>query len=183
MIDLSWALPILGAISSIAVIAGAVFIVFQLRQNARLIQATIKENRTNSSISLLEKLTEDSFARRRKLMYDAVKKYSATNWERYDDTLEDFEVRNFAYIYELIGQLARQDLIDVTAVKNAMQYLIVLDWEVFEPLNKHYIERFRSVSEGDYRRGGWSNFEWLAKETLEHLIKDGRGVGQLRERD
>jgi len=69
MIDLSWALPILGAISSIAVIAGAVFIVFQLRQNARLIQATIKENRTNSSISLLEKLTEDSFARRRKLMY------------------------------------------------------------------------------------------------------------------
>jgi len=37
MIDLSWALPVLGAISSIAVIAGAVFIVFQLRQNARLI--------------------------------------------------------------------------------------------------------------------------------------------------
>jgi hypothetical protein len=33
----------LSAVSSVAVVAGAVFVVFQLRQNAKLISATIQE--------------------------------------------------------------------------------------------------------------------------------------------
>lgn len=135
-------MALLSAVSSVAVIAGAVFIVFQLRQNARLIQATIQENKAIGSISLLERLTDESFARRRKQMHDIVKKYSAQNWEGFDDTLEDFEARNFAYMYELIGQLAREGLLDLGTVKNALQYLVVVDWDVFTPLNKHLMERY-----------------------------------------
>src|SRR5208282_4294894 len=107
LIDFSRISTDLSAISSIAVILGAAFIVFQLRQNGRLIEASTKETKTNISLALLEKLTDESFARRRKRMYDAIRKYGANDWEGFDDSLDDFEARNFAYIYELIGQLTR----------------------------------------------------------------------------
>jgi len=55
LVDLSSFISFLNAISSIAVILGAIFIVFQLKQNAKLIQATIRETRANASIALLEK--------------------------------------------------------------------------------------------------------------------------------
>ena len=112
LVDLSSLIEVLSAISSLAVITGAVFIVFQLRQNAGLIQATIQENKTNGLISLLEKITDESFARRRKQMRDTVKRYSARNWDGFDYTLEDL-ARNFAYTYEPIAQLAREGLIDL----------------------------------------------------------------------
>jgi hypothetical protein len=97
LVGLSSFASFLNAISSIAVILGAIFIVFQLRQNAKLIEATIRETRANASIALLEKITDESFARRRKAMRDAIKKYAALNWAGFDDTLEDYEARNFAY--------------------------------------------------------------------------------------
>jgi hypothetical protein len=102
-LDLSTIFGDVGAISSIAVIAGAIFVVFQLRQNARLIQAALLENKANVSLALLEKITEESFAKRRKYMHDTVKKFSKLNWEGFDDSLDDFEARNFGYLYELIG--------------------------------------------------------------------------------
>jgi hypothetical protein len=148
----------LSAISSIAVISGAFFIVFQLRQNASLIRVANQENRSNASIALLEKITDESFARRRKAMHDTVKKYAAVGWEGFDDSLEDFEARNFAYTYELIGQLTREGLLEISIVRNALQYLVVFDWEAFSPLSKHLMERY------GLKVNAWRNFEWLAED-------------------
>ncbi|HKI76450.1 MAG TPA: hypothetical protein VKA28_04545, partial [Candidatus Bathyarchaeia archaeon] len=127
MADLSWLISFLSAISSIAIILGAVFVIFQLRQNAKLIKTASLETKSNISFSVLEKITEESFARRRKNMHDAVKKYSQINWEGFDDSLEDFEARNFGYIYELIGELVREGIIDLTIAIHSLRYLIVFD--------------------------------------------------------
>lgn len=144
-------------------ILGAAFVVFQLRQNAKLIQATIQETRANASIALLEKITDESFSRRRKSMRDAMKKYASLNWDGFDDTLEDYDARNFAYTYELIGQLARENVIDLAMVRNALQYLVVFDWDAFKPLSSHLMERY------EVNENAWSNFEWLAEETRRYM--------------
>jgi len=161
--DFSSVIQALSAVSSVAVVAGAIFVVFQLRQNAKLIEATLQENKATSSIALLERLTDESFARRRKAMHDTVRKYSARNWEGFDDSIDDFEARNFAYIYELIGQLARERVIDPSVVRNALQYLVIVDWEIFAPLEKHLMERY------EVKVNPWSNFRWLAEETRRHM--------------
>jgi len=163
LVDLSGITQDLSAISSIAVVAGAFFIIFQLRQNAKLIAATVQENKANTSIALIERITDESFARRRKNMYDSVRKGVATGWKDFDDSLEDFEARNFGYQYELIGQLAREGVIDLQMVKNALQYLVVFDWRAFEPLVKHVMERF------NVKVNNWGNFKWLADETLKEM--------------
>ena len=163
MVDLSGVVQDLSAVSSIAVVAGAFFIVLQLRQNAKLIEATVLENKANTSIALIEKITEESFARRRKMMYDSVRKGVATGWKDFDDSLEDFEARNFGYSYELIGQLAKEGVIDLQMVKNALQYLVVFDWRTFEPLVQHVMERY------GVKINNWANFKWLADEALKDL--------------
>jgi len=168
MVDLSWLISFLSAISSIAIILGAVFVIFQLRQNAKLIKTANFETKSNMSFSVLEKITEESFARRRKNMHDAVKKYSQINWEGFDDSLEDFQARNFGYIYELIGELVREGIIDLTIAIHSLRYLIVFDWQAFEPLVKHLMERYK-VPVNPYE-----NFEWLAQETRKVLQSAGK---------
>jgi hypothetical protein len=154
---------VLSAISSVAVIAGAVFVVFQLRQNGRLIKLQLHENRSNIAFALLEKVTEESFAQRRKKMHDVIKKYSEKNWEGFDDSLEDFEARNFAYTYELMGQFVKNGIVEKETMINALQYLVVVDWNAFAPLSEHLKQRF-SISVTP-----WQNFEWLAVETRKHM--------------
>ena len=163
MVDFSPLISFLSAVSSIAIILGAIFVIFQLRQNARLIKTANFETKSNMSFSVLEKITEESFARRRKNMHDAVKKYSQVNWEGFDDSLEDFEARNFGYIYELIGELVKEGIIDQTIAVHSLRYLVVSDWDRFQPLVKHLMERFK-VPVNPY-----SNFEWLASETRKLL--------------
>src|SRR5437763_15284764 len=133
MVDLSFLVSDLSAISSLAVILGAVFVVFQLRQNARLIKTANFETKANMSFSVLEIITEESFARRRKNMHDAIKKYSQIKWEGFDDSLEDCEARNFGYIYELIGELVREGIIDFAIASHSLRYLLVFDWDRFHP--------------------------------------------------
>ncbi len=168
MVDLSWLISFLSAISSIAIILGAVFVIFQLRQNAKLIKTANFETKSNMSFSVLEKITEESFARRRKNMHDAVKKYSQISWEGFDDSLEDFEARNFGYIYELIGELVREGIIDLTIAIHSLRYLIVFDWQAFEPLVRHLMERYK-VPVNPYE-----NFEWLTQETRKFLQSRGK---------
>jgi hypothetical protein len=168
MVDLSFLVTDLSAISSVAVILGAVFVIFQLRQNGRLIKTANFETKANISFSVLEIVTEESFARRRKNMHDAIKKYSQNNWEGFDDSLEDFEARNFGYIYELIGELVREEIIDFTIAIHSLRYLLVFDWQRFEPLTKHLMERY-NVPVNPYE-----NFEWLAQETRKYLQSQGR---------
>lgn len=168
MVDFSFLINFLSAISSIAIILGAVFVVFQLRQNAKLIKTANFETKSNMSFSVLEKITEESFARRRKSMHDAVKKYSQANWQGFDDSLEDFEARNFGYIYELIGELVKEGIIELTIAIHSLRYLVIADWQVFEPLVKHLMERYK-VPVNPYE-----NFEWLALETRKVLEESGK---------
>ena len=154
---------ILQAISPIAVIAGASLVVFQLRHSARAIKSNI-------ALSLLEKITDESFPRRRKNMHDIVRKYNDNNWEGFDDSMDDYEVRNFAYQYELIGQFVGAGLVDKKIVMNALQGIMVVDWRAFGPLNKHLEDRYKSEV------SPWRNFEWLSKETEAYVRKQGIAV-------
>ena len=164
-IDLSSLVTFLSAISSIAVILGAIFVVFQLRQNSKLIELQVKQNHSIIGLALLDKLTDESFATRRKKMHDSIKAAVASNWEGFDDSLEDYEARDFAYIYELVGQLAREDIVDLDLLRSTFQYLVVWDWDAFSPFAKHFMERNKiSVHP-------WQNFEWLAGENRKHMAK------------
>ena len=168
MFDLSTLISYLSALSSVAVVLGAIFVIFQLRQNAKLIKTANFDTKAEMSFSVLEKITEESFARRRKNMHDAIKKYSQINWEGFDDSLEDFEARNFGYIYELIGELVKEGIIDLTIAVHSLRYLIIYDWDRFQPLVKHLMERYR-VQVNPYE-----NFEWLATETRRFLQESGK---------
>jgi hypothetical protein len=168
MVDLTTVISYLSALSSVAVVLGAIFVVFQLRQNAKLIKTANFDTKAEMSFSVLEKITEESFARRRKNMHDAIKKYSQINWEGFDDSLEDFEARNFGYIYELIGELVKEGIIDLTIAVHSLRYLIIYDWDRFQPLVKHLMERYK-VPVNPYE-----NFEWLATETRRFLQESGK---------
>lgn len=168
MVDLNTVISYLSALSSVAVVLGAIFVIFQLRQNAKLINTANFETKSNISFSVLEKLTEESFARRRKSMHDVVHKYSEMNWEGFDDSLQDFEARNFGYIYELIGELVREGIIDVTIAIHSLRYLVITDWQAFRPLVKHLMDRYK-VSVNPYE-----SFEWLALETRRFLENTGK---------
>jgi hypothetical protein len=180
-LNLSGLIQVLSALSSIAVIMGVIFIVVQLRQNAKLIElnakltdATFREVKSDISFELLEKLTEESFARRRSFMWEKIKKYQASNWEGYDDSLDDFEIRNFAYRYELFGQMAKEGLVDLETLAKAFEYLVVLDWEAFEPASKHIMERY-NLKKNEL----FSNFQWLAFETERILKQRGSHVPRI----
>jgi len=164
-IDFSSVINVLSAISSISVIFGAIFVVFQLRQNAKLIQLTVRENKSEIALALLEKITDESFPARRKKMHDTIKAAVANGWTEFDGSLDDFEARNFAYIYELIGQLAREGIVELPLIRNALQYLVVFDWDAFSPLSKHLMEVYK------LNVNPWGDFEWLAEETRRHMTQ------------
>jgi len=162
-VDFSQVALSLSAVSSVAVVAGAVFVVFQLRQNAKLINATIQETKAGIAFSMVERIIDDSFVRRRKNVYDAVKKYGEKNWEGFIGTMDDFEARNYAYMFELFGQLVKDGIVDLTTVMNALKYIVVYDWKTMEPMIKYLNGRYSLKS------NPWANFEWLANETEKYL--------------
>ncbi len=166
MVTLSDVVTVLSASSSIAVILGAIFIVLQMRQNAKLIEATLREERSNVAISLLERITDESFPRRRKRMFDIIARFQATNWADAFETEEDLEVRNFAYLYELIGLMVENDLVDLELVLDTLQYLVVRDWQVFAP-HAAFIHQTYGVT-----FDAWGRFEWLAARAREHLERE-----------
>lgn len=163
MVDVTDLVTVLSAVSSLAVIAGAFFIVFQLRQNAKLIEATLRQSRADVSMRLLERITDESFPRRRRNMHQVLRRFKESEWRDAFESADDLEVRNFAYLYELIGLLVRHELVDKEIVLDTLQYLVVRDWEVYAPhvtfVAKQYGVRFNA----------FSNFEWLATEARAHL--------------
>ncbi|MFZ0829877.1 MAG: hypothetical protein WAN40_01925 [Thermoplasmata archaeon] len=162
-LDISEITFILGAISSVAVVAGAFFIVLQLRQNAKLIQATLEQNRNDAAFSILERLTAESTARRRKQLRDVAEHRSKNGWEGYYGSLEDFEIRSFAYQYELIGQFVREGIVDVDLVTHMMSYGIVSDWLAFRPISEYLDSKFGATT------SPWIHFQWLAERCRQHL--------------
>ena len=181
VLDLSGLIQVLSAISSIAVILGVVFIIVQLRQNAKLIdlnaklaEATFKDVKSNISFEILEKLSDESLARRRSFMWHTVKKYQASNWEGFDDSSDDFEIRNFAYMYDLYGQLTKEGILDLEIMAKTFKYLVALDWEAFEPVSNHIMKRY-NLKQNEI----FSDFEWLAKETEKILKQKGSQVPKI----
>ncbi|MGA2665214.1 MAG: hypothetical protein ABSF83_09745 [Nitrososphaerales archaeon] len=165
MVGLSDVVTVLSAISSIAVIAGAGFVIVQLRQNGALLRASLRQERKDAAFSMLERLTNESFAKRRANFYKVIEKYRADDWAGFDDSPEDFEVRNFAYQYELYGQMVRDDLIDFSMVAEMLQYVVVTDWKVFEPVSEHFKERW------GVRVSPWHNFQRLSERSEKYLSK------------
>jgi hypothetical protein len=153
----------LAAVSSLAVILGVGFVIVQLRQNSRLLEATLRQQRSDVSVALIERITDESFPRRRSHMHEVLRRFKATNWKDAFETPDDFEVRNFAYIYELIGVMAKHGLVDLDLLTDVLQYLIVRDWEVFEPHAKFIRESYKVQFDP------YSNFRWIANETQKRL--------------
>lgn len=167
----------LSAISSIAVIAGAVFVVFQLRQNARQIkqqdktlEAMSAANRSHDAFELIGKVIDPSFPGRRHRLHEVSMRYSGGNWKGFDDSLDDFEVRNFANIYEQLGLLVQKGVIDLPDVMDALSAQIMADWFVFKPLRKHIIEEAAKLypslaaNQPGVDAIYWPHFMWLAEE-------------------
>jgi len=152
----------LAAVSSLAVIVGVGFVVLQLRQNGRLLEATLRQQRSDVTVSILERITDESFPRRRAEMHRILQHFADTDWKGAFESPEDFEVRNFAHFYDLIGVLAKYQFIDLDLLADVLQGVIIRDWDIFAPHAKRMRTEF-----GFYR--AYANFEWLAGEVQRRL--------------
>src|SRR3954451_1192533 len=123
---------ILRTIGAFAVIAGTILVVLQLRVNA-------KNVKSRNAFDLVAKVIDPSFPRRRHLMYDVAARRAGGDWTGFDRSLEDFEVRNFANIYEQLGLLARRRVVDLQDVLNALSAQPMADWNTFDPIRTHII--------------------------------------------
>ena len=169
MVDLTDLVQVLNSVSAIAVLLGVIFVVFQLRQNARLIkasneqvQASILQNKSSVATSLVERFTDDSFTVRRKTVRDIVKKYRGGNWEGFLESAEDFEVRAFGSYYDFTAYLARAGIIDMQLVLHTLGHRVTFDWEVFAPAAEYYRKTWG-------KKYVWANFEWLAGQSEKFL--------------
>jgi hypothetical protein len=161
---------ILRTISPIAVIAGTILVVLQLRVNA-------KNARSRNAFDLIGKVIDPSFAARRHVLYEVAEKYASGNWTGFDRSLEDFQVRNFASIYEQLGLLVRKDVVDLQDVLDALSAQPIADWSTFEPIRAHIMEdagkRFPALvtNQPSMEAIYWPNFKWLAEECRKWILQ------------
>ena len=163
MVDISTLFAILSGASSAAVVMSAIFVLIQLRQNALLLRTTLNQSQATFSLGVLERITDESFPRRRARMFGILQRFRETDWKDAFETPDDFEVRNFAYFYELLGQMARSQIVDLEIVLDSLQYIVVRDWQVFEP-HARFMQKRYELDVSTYR-----NFEWLAGEARMHM--------------
>ncbi|OLD02842.1 hypothetical protein AUG19_09415 [archaeon 13_1_20CM_2_54_9] len=122
--DFSGAVQFLNALSSIAVIA---VVVFQLRQNQKLIGLSNKQAEANPlqaksgiALGIAQQFTDDSFTTKRTTMRDIVKKYAASQWEGFEDTRDDFELRAFGSYYEFIAYFAKEGVVESCTLQDVL---------------------------------------------------------------
>ena len=180
--DLSVLVQELDALSAFAVIAGVIFVAFQLRQNAKLIsasdqqiemanrqvEASILQNRQQVILYTVDRFTDDAFNAKRTRAYEIVKNYRENNWIGYLESPDDYEVRGFIAHFESTGYLAKIGIVDVRMMQEAMG-VVVYDWAALDPAVKYYRET--------WKRQAYVNFEWLkdeVKKAMEHPGQDGR---------
>ena len=124
-------------------IAADLALVISVSLFAYNLAATRKDARRTIAFSMMEQLTSADFAERRWKMHQAVAKASASAWKDFDDSIEDFECRSFAYQYALIGQMVDAGTLDYALVRDCLQFTIVTDWNAFQPLEARLVERYR----------------------------------------
>ena len=161
---------ILRLIGAAAVIAGTILVVLQLRVNARNVKS-------RNAFDLITKVIDPSFARRRHLLYETAAKHADGDWAGFDRSLEDFEVRNFANIYEQLGLLAKRGVIDLQDLLDALSAQPMADWNTFQPIRAHIIEEagkaFPVVRDNQPGIDAvyWPNFRWLAAESRDWTLQ------------
>jgi hypothetical protein len=134
------------------------------------VRASRLDARRNLAFSMMEQLTSANFAERRWKMHRSVEAASAAGWTGFDNSLEDFESRSYAYQYELIGQMVSAGTLDYELVRDFLQHTIAADWNAFEPLDAHLRERYPG------RPSPWSRFRQLAgRVTIELRGPELRG--------
>ncbi len=151
-------------VSAFAVIAGTVLVVLQLRVHAQ-------HARSRNAFDLIARVIDPSFARRRHLLYEVAENNAGGDWAGFDRSREDFEVRNFANIYEQLGLLARRGVVDLPDVLDALSAQPLADWNTFAPIRAHIMQAAaRAFSTLEYDEHAaeaiyWPNFKWLAEES------------------
>jgi hypothetical protein len=145
---------------SIAASTALVVSVMLLAYNVR---ASRLDARRNLAFSMMEQLTSAGFAERRWKMHRSVGAAAASSWKEFDDSLEDFESRSYAYQYELIGQMVAAGTLDYELVRDFVRYAVVADWNAFEPLDAHLRERYPG------RPSPWTRFRQLAQRITTDL--------------
>ena len=161
MAEIESFLKIIGGFS---VITGTILVLLQLRVNA-------KQARARSAFDLIGKVIDPSFAVRRHLLYQVSEKHSGGDWTSFDRSLEDFEVRNFANIYEQLGLLVKKGVVDLPDVLEALSVQPYADWLAFQPIRKRIMEEAgRRIPALATNVAGidsiyWPNFKWLAEES------------------
>ena len=162
--------PILRSIGVVAVIAGTILVVLQLRVNA-------KNVRSRNAFDLTAKVIDPSFAHRRHLLYEVAEKHGAGDWTGFDRSPQDFEVRNFANIYEQLGLLARKGVVDLQDVLDALSAQPMADWNTFQPIRTHIMQEsgkvFPALAGNAPGREAifWPNFRWLAEESQKWTLE------------
>lgn len=151
-------------IGAVAVTVGTVLVVLQLRVNA-------KQARARNAFDLIGKVIDPSFPARRHLLYEVAAKHEGGDWAGFDRSLEDFEVRNFANVYEQLGLLVQKGVVDLADVLDALSAQPMADWNTFEPIREHIMgeaaNAFPALAadvpgvESIY----WPHFKWLAEES------------------
>ncbi len=166
--DLSEIVSLVGIAASTALVASVILLAYNVR-------ASRLDARRNLAFSMMEQLTSNTFADRRWKMHQAVEKARVANWKDFDNSLEDFESRSFAYQYELIGQMVASGTLDYHLVRDFVRYTVVTDWNAFEPLDSHLRERYPG------RPSPWSRFQALAQRvTVELRGPELRGSAESR---
>ncbi len=158
------------SISSFAVIAGTILVVLQLRVNA-------KQARSRNAFDLIGKVIDPTFPVRRHLLYEVAEKRGGGDWTGFDRSLEDFEVRNFANIYEQLGLLVRRGVIDLSEVLDALSAQPMADWEIFQPIRRHIMEESAkafstlAANQPEVESIYWPNFRWLADQSRKWTLE------------
>ena len=166
-------------IGAFAVIAGTVLVVLQLRVNA-------KNVRSRNAFDLITKVIDPSFAQRRHLLYETAAKHADGDWTGFDRSLEDFEVRNFANIYEQLGLLARRGVIDLADLLNALSAQPLADWLTFQTIRTHIIDETGkafpalAANQPGIDAVYWPNFAWLAAESRKWTLQRATAGENLR---
>src|SRR3954447_1104711 len=165
--DVNGVEPFLRFMGSIAVLAGTALVIVQLRINAG-------QARSRKAFDLIGKVTDPSFPIRRHLLYEVAARHADGDWTGFDRSLDDFQVRSFANIYEQLGLLVRKRVIDLNDVMEALSAQPMADWATFGPVRQHIIDSagilFPELT-ASADRVYWPNFAWLAAENSKWVAR------------
>jgi hypothetical protein len=160
------------------VIAGTILVVLQLRVNARNVKS-------RNAFDLISRVIDPSFPRRRHQLYEVAEQRADGDWSGFDRSLEDFEVRNFANIYEQLGLLVRRGVVDLRDLLDAVSAQPMADWDTFQPIRAHIIDEagkaFPALAASQPAQDAifWPNFAWLADESRKWTLQRARAGAEL----